>query len=727
MKFITPVEVSPSTGSWLDVDVTSHVGADAGDIAGVLLLVRHNDGSSSDGIFGVRKNGSSDTRTGALYRRAAAPDTGATYIAVGVDSNDVFEAYINSTDVDIYLYGYVMNSEGSFFTNLTEQENNSNEDAWYDMDISSATGGDTAVAAFFHVDRTASGSLKWGLRQNGSTDNRSGFITGDGTAGGFMGVDGSEILEYYRAAAGSPEFYLAGYLTSDITTFANAKDYSTGSTGTYVDADMSSDIPSGNNCALFDFNDGDTFSFNHATAIRKNGASHDYYNMMNNGQQYGAVEIDTNRIAEQKIEDVDSDLFIWGYGNESSGTNTNDERSAKVTGKTTDNDERAAKIVGRANAITLNGSTQYAKILNFTALDNLTGDVTLEIWAKQDASSGAYSRAFSLGDGTDRHSYLATENGVGSSGVNFGVVYSGTNADGYKSSGVFDTGTWRHVALVGFEDAKSKIYKDGTEITYNLQQTPSGSVQDPTGMDVFVGVAHNLADYFKGDISCFRVWNRSLPQWEIDLNKDKYLDPSRETGLIVQCRVDDYAQGSTLDNDATAGEDATLFNSPTWISTGPTITEKTYTDVNDERAAKLTGVGDVYTKERKASLPTDDANLANTYTSQEETDVGTSDDTRVDQDAETTGYIIHQYKNQHSNNSDSFSITWEGQTTIPPTSATVYLQVYNQNSTTWETLDSDNSTGEDTDFTLAGSITSSQSNYYATGNVVSVRVYQQVS
>ena len=40
-KFITRQDVTPASGSWQTIDVTSYVGTDAGSVAGVLLKTEH--------------------------------------------------------------------------------------------------------------------------------------------------------------------------------------------------------------------------------------------------------------------------------------------------------------------------------------------------------------------------------------------------------------------------------------------------------------------------------------------------------------------------------------------------------------------------------------------------------------------------------------------------------------------------------------------------------------
>jgi hypothetical protein len=60
---------------------------------------------------------------------------------------------------------------------------------------------------------------------------------------------------------------------------------------------------------------------------------------------------------------------------------------------------------------------------------------------------------------------------------------------------------------------------------------------------------------------------------------------------------------------------------------------------------------------------------------------------------------------------------------LAPSLSTVYLQIYNTSSDEWETVDSDNSSNADTDFSLIASM-EDLTNYKNISNVISCRVYQ---
>lgn len=120
-------------------------------------------------------------------------------------------------------------------------------------------------------------------------------------------------------------------------------------------------------------------------------------------------------------------------------------------------------------------------------------------------------------------------------------------------------------------------------------------------------------------------------------------------------------------------------------------------------------------------MPTGILDLENAYTAQEVLDVATSDDTRVVQSA-TSEYTIHQFKD-YVGAAVKCTLEWEGQTNCSPTLSTVYLQIFNRNTPAWETVDTDNTSAADTDFTLTASI-NDLTDYKDTSNVIVCRVWQ---
>jgi len=129
-----------------------------------------------------------------------------------------------------------------------------------------------------------------------------------------------------------------------------------------------------------------------------------------------------------------------------------------------------------------------------------------------------------------------------------------------------------------------------------------------------------------------------------------------------------------------------------------------------------------YTKGDYAVLPTDDADLENDYVVDEILDVATSNDIRVAQTAEGE-FAIHQYKD-FVGSSTKCTLRWEGQSDLSPTISTVYLQIYNYNSSEWETVSNDNTSPADTDFELVYGV-ADLTDYKSSSLVICSRIYQE--
>lgn len=128
-----------------------------------------------------------------------------------------------------------------------------------------------------------------------------------------------------------------------------------------------------------------------------------------------------------------------------------------------------------------------------------------------------------------------------------------------------------------------------------------------------------------------------------------------------------------------------------------------------------------YTRGNYASLPINDSDLSTSYSAGDVTDVATDNSVRVSQSA-VGEYMLHQFKD-FVGSATHCVLTWNGQSSLAPSTSGVYLQIYNQNTTTWETLDSNTSAGASIDFTLSAPV-SSLTNYKDGSNVISCRVYQ---
>ncbi len=290
--WITPIEVTPSTAAtWVDVDVSSYVSSNA---TGVMLHFVNNS-NVVDRTVGYRKNGSTDTLTGDVKTLSHM------WAAIGVDSNKILEIYVaDTTDVDVYLVGYFEN-DAVFFTNSVDKSL-AVASVWTDIDISTDTGTDTALAAILTVE--GSGSYRWyGLRKNGSTDDYQGPAADVFEINSaIIGVDANEIFEGIIENT-DVDFHLVGYIVSDVTMNTNATDLSLSTTDAWLDLNT---LPSGATGAFIEVWNGA-----YGWGLRKNGSTENIYRL--NRHAWGFIEADTSQIVEGYISNTVEDFFLTGY------------------------------------------------------------------------------------------------------------------------------------------------------------------------------------------------------------------------------------------------------------------------------------------------------------------------------------------------------------------------------------------------------------------------------
>ena len=109
------------------------------------------------------------------------------------------------------------------------------------------------------------------------------------------------------------------------------------------------------------------------------------------------------------------------------------------------------------------------------------------------------------------------------------------------------------------------------------------------------------------------------------------------------------------------------------------------------------------------------------YSAQDYLDVNLKDDIRVGQTA-SKEYAIHQFKD-YVGNSNACDLECELKTNLIPSDSTVYLQIYNQNTSTWDTVDSDELSAADSDFSLIANV-ADLTDYKTADKTISCRVYQ---
>jgi len=94
--------------------------------------------------------------------------------------------------------------------------------------------------------------------------------------------------------------------------------------------------------------------------------------------------------------------------------------------------------------------------------------------------------------------------------------------------------------------------------------------------------------------------------------------------------------------------------------------------------------------------------------------------------ASTQPFLVFLFKDKNTAQQQA-TITWKGKTSLDPAIKTVYLQIFNRISGLWETIDSDNSSPVNTDFTLTAIVSADLGDYFDANNWISCRVYQELN
>lgn len=230
---VTPVQISTPgyNYSWADIDVRPF--GVPNEATGVIL---HVDGghTGSSRIYGIRRNGNSDARN-----LTFGAGNSHTWAIVGIN-NGILEFWnvAISARVSLNLLGYTMAGVNFSPSYTTAPYIYPPAGVWTPFNLGPSGLGlipADAIGVIFEFRDTAPGT-PFGLRQNGSTDNRITSSLGQHNVFSLVvGVDANQTVEAYAGAA-SILLYLHGYITEGATFYLNAPDVTP--SGIYVYADL---------------------------------------------------------------------------------------------------------------------------------------------------------------------------------------------------------------------------------------------------------------------------------------------------------------------------------------------------------------------------------------------------------------------------------------------------------------------------------------------------------
>lgn len=191
-------------------------------------------------------------------------------------------------------------------TFITETEITvSSANSWVDVDVSALVPA-SAVGIMVYINNT-NGSAAYiaGIRKNGSTDDRKGYIEGSGHTWQYVGLDGSRIFEAYSGNTTYVNIFVQAYFESADAVFnTNATDI--GATTSYADYDLNvGDSAKGVILECVNSHASNDYPF----FVRNNGSTDDFYIGTTSGarlingttKEYCVVGVDANEIYEVKV------------------------------------------------------------------------------------------------------------------------------------------------------------------------------------------------------------------------------------------------------------------------------------------------------------------------------------------------------------------------------------------------------------------------------------------
>ncbi|MCH8310524.1 MAG: hypothetical protein IIB17_08525 [Chloroflexi bacterium] len=186
----TPINVTPgTTGSWTTVDVSAFVDADAD---GVILSIDSIDNKSKK--YGIREAGSSFSKTDRKV-----PPYGQTMYVVGIDDSDQFDAYIDNSNIFIFL---VAQTKGSvvYYTD-DEAVSDPSTGSWQTLDADdyvTPSLPSNANGLMLYVDNSdKKKSYNFGVRNASSTDTWTGTIPKKHHMQVAIGINDAHLFEEY--------------------------------------------------------------------------------------------------------------------------------------------------------------------------------------------------------------------------------------------------------------------------------------------------------------------------------------------------------------------------------------------------------------------------------------------------------------------------------------------------------------------------------------------------
>jgi len=255
----------------------------------------------------------------------------------------------------------------NFFTNAIQKTPATG--SWQDVDVSGDGVPSGASGVILEIRNVGANDYAFcSLRPNGSAWNPASFRLHINYWGGFAfcGLDANRVFEAYLDAD-QAEIWLIGYTGSDVVYLASPSSVTPGSTGSWIDVDVSGSIPSGAaGIACLILNPGAT-NFVKA-GVRKNGGTDEFpYSVISigySGQIWQYCGLDVNRVFEAKVSSTDITLYVICYFKGVVTFLENGAQSDPATATAWTDKDVTAETTASANGVLLlaKNNTQYTDV-----------------------------------------------------------------------------------------------------------------------------------------------------------------------------------------------------------------------------------------------------------------------------------------------------------------------------------------------------------------------------
>ena len=384
----------------------------------------------------------------------------------------------------------------------------------------------------------------------------------------------------------------------------------------------------------------------------------------------------------------------------------------------------------------------YITDANQVGLDIL-GDITIAAWIKLTDVDDTYDIVSKYSASNSHQGYVFKYYGPDNQLI-FQHSNNGTTDEQNVVTQALSADTWYHVAVTwDASESRAKFYLNGSQI--GTDQVGSQTSIFNSSANFAIGaiyVSFSPTQFYNGLIDEVQVFNVVRTGTEIANAMNDIIDPDT-TGLQGYWRFENnFADLTDNNNWLTPGNspvfstDVPVFGSPSSSvspSVSPSISPSSSTSPSSSISPSASNSPSasislspsasyrMYTKGDEETLPIGTDDLETYYTEQEEINVENSDNLRVPQTG-AEQYMLHSFKN-FVEQAPSCTVIWEGRSTLAPSVSPVYLQVYNHNTDEWETIDSNNTAPDDTDFELRDTI-NDMDDYRNENQLIFCRVYQ---